>query len=120
MSDYLLHAKYASPYYDPVKAHEYYMKHRQLVGRKSTSGLNDEGRAAAKYVKQQIDDARKQRIKAHSDQTNAKIKSNNEATRASIKRNNERTNSRNRIPKEQGLRLNGIRKKRLRESNRTL
>lgn len=27
-------AKYASKYYDPVKAHEYYMKHRKLKGRK--------------------------------------------------------------------------------------
>jgi len=27
-------AKYASKHYDPVKAHEYYMKHRKLKGRK--------------------------------------------------------------------------------------
>ena len=31
MNNEILH--YASPYYDPVKAHEYYMKHRQLKGR---------------------------------------------------------------------------------------
>lgn len=42
---------YASPYYDPVKAHEYYMKHRQLKGR---SGLNDAGKQAADYIKSQI------------------------------------------------------------------
>lgn len=42
MSDkYLIH--YASEYYDPVKAHEYYMKHRHLKGR-TTSGLNEEGK----------------------------------------------------------------------------
>lgn len=52
--DELLH--YASPYYDPVKAHEYYMRHRQLKGkaRPSTSGLNETGKNAASYVKSQI------------------------------------------------------------------
>lgn len=30
MTNEILH--YASPYYDPVKAHEYYMKHRELKG----------------------------------------------------------------------------------------
>ena len=33
---------YASPYYDPVKAHEYYMRTRELKGRRSTTKLNDE------------------------------------------------------------------------------
>lgn len=33
---------YASPYYDPQKAHEYYMRTRELKGR-STTSLNDEG-----------------------------------------------------------------------------
>lgn len=50
---------YASPYYDPVKAHEYYMKTRELKGRKSTAGLNDEGKGAATYVKGQIQGERK-------------------------------------------------------------
>lgn len=48
---------YASKYYDPVKAHEYYEAHKKLKGRQSrtsTKGLNDEGKAAAKYVKEQI------------------------------------------------------------------
>lgn len=35
---------YASPYYDPVKAHEYYMRTRELKGRRSTTKLNDEGK----------------------------------------------------------------------------
>ena len=34
---------YASPYYDPEKAHEYYMRTRELKGR-STTSLNDEGK----------------------------------------------------------------------------
>ena len=35
---HLIHA-HASKYYDPVKAHEYYMKNRELKGR-STTELN--------------------------------------------------------------------------------
>ena len=38
--DILMH--YASPYYDPVKAHEYYEQHKQLKGR-PTGRLTDEG-----------------------------------------------------------------------------
>ena len=47
--NYLIH--YASPYYDPVKAHEYYMRTRELKG---TGGktLHDEGKAAVRYVKE--------------------------------------------------------------------
>lgn len=48
---------YASKYYDPVKAHEYYMKHRQLKGRQSrssTASLNEAGKIAAKEVKDGI------------------------------------------------------------------
>ena len=57
---YLIH--YASPYYDPVKAHEYYEEHKKLKGRKSTAGLNDSGKEAAKYVKKQIDDEKNRLI----------------------------------------------------------
>lgn len=61
---------YASPYYDPVKAHEYYMRNRELKGRRSTTQLNDEGRNAARYVKEQLSNERKGRVdanKAHTD-----------------------------------------------------
>lgn len=54
---------YASKYYDPVKAHEYYEKHKQLKGRQSrtsTKGLSEEGKATAKYVKEQIAAERKE------------------------------------------------------------
>lgn len=54
---YLCH--YASPYYDPVKAHEYYMAHRVLKGKTSTSGLNDKGKEAASYVKNRLSEERK-------------------------------------------------------------
>ena len=49
---------YASKYYDPVKRHEYYMKHRQLKGRQkkatSTAGLSEDGKAAAAEVKEKL------------------------------------------------------------------
>lgn len=48
---------YKSKYYDPVKAHEYYEKHKQLKGRKkstSTADLSDAGKIAAKEVKEQL------------------------------------------------------------------
>lgn len=54
---------YKSKYYDPVKAHEYYMAHRVLTGRKkraSTSSLNDQGKAVAEMVKDKIKEERKQ------------------------------------------------------------
>lgn len=58
MSDasYLIH--YASPYYDPVKAHEYYMKNRELKGPRRTGTLNEEGQKAKDYVRKQINDER--------------------------------------------------------------
>ena len=48
---------YKSKYYDPVKAHEYYMKHRKLKGRKkrtSIADLSETGKIAAKEVKEQL------------------------------------------------------------------
>lgn len=48
---------YKSKYYDPVKAHEYYLKHRKLKGRKkktSTADLSEAGKIAAKEVKEQL------------------------------------------------------------------
>lgn len=66
---------YASKYYDPVKAHEYYEKTKELKGRRSTSTLNEEGKSAAKYVKEQLDNEKKERIKAETDRVNNKINS---------------------------------------------
>ena len=54
--DILMH--YASPYYDPVKAHEYYEQHKQLKGR-PTGGLTDEGKRIWKATKLNIDQAKK-------------------------------------------------------------
>lgn len=75
---------YASKYYDPVKAHEYYMKHRQLKGRQSrtsTAGLNEMGKIAAKEVKEAIMADRK---KAY-DKLKEDIKKEIEAVRREMK-----------------------------------
>lgn len=71
MTNEILH--YASPYYDPVKAHEYYMKHRELKGRNSTAGLNDEGKAAASYVKEQLTTERKSKVESNKEDTTNQI-----------------------------------------------
>lgn len=54
---------YASPYYDPVKAHEYYERTKQLKGRKSTSGLNTQGKEALTQVKANLKAEREARLK---------------------------------------------------------
>ena len=60
-------ASYSSKYYDPVKAHEYYEEHKQLKGRKaSTASLNETGKNAASYVKQQVDKEKQETLKAES------------------------------------------------------
>lgn len=70
--------EYASKYYDPVKRHEYYMKHRQLKGkqeRQSTASLNEEGKIAAKEVKEGIMAERKEAYEAVKEEMNQKINS---------------------------------------------
>ena len=84
---------YASPYYDPVKAHEYYMRNRELKGensRKSTAGLNDEGKAVARYIKNQLNTERKSKVDAHNNQTQAQIdvKKNNMDSTINAKKKN--------------------------------
>lgn len=75
---------YASPYYDPVKAHEYYLKNRELKGRRSTAGLNDEGKNAARYIKEQLTSERKQKVEAHKQETNSTIDSLREQKKSAV------------------------------------
>ena len=63
---------YASPYYDPVKAHEYYMKNRKLKGR-TTSGMSDEQKKAWGYAKDQITTEKKAKIESQKDIQDKKI-----------------------------------------------
>lgn len=55
---------YASKYYDPVKAHNYYMQHRKLKGRRRRGTLNDTGKEALSYVKQQLKEQRDKELEA--------------------------------------------------------
>lgn len=88
MKDSLKH--YASEYYDPVKAHEYYEQHKQLKGRRSTAKLDDEGKEIWQYTKDQITERKKADIQAESDQKNATI----EQHRAEAKATRERISQR--------------------------
>lgn len=80
----LRHRMYASPYYDPVKAHEYYEQHKQLKGRSSTSGLNSAGREAAKYVKKRLNEERTLLVGKHKDATVQRKNLNTEKTKTYI------------------------------------
>lgn len=57
---------YASEYYDPVKAHEYYERTKKLKGRTakraSTSTLNDRGKSAAQVVKENVNKKKTEEI----------------------------------------------------------
>lgn len=91
MSMYLMH--YASQYYDPVKAHEYYMRTRELKGRKSTKGLNEAGKNAAEYVKTQVDAERKQKLEEAKTNRNASLESARNAKAMQITHYASRTNA---------------------------
>lgn len=67
---YIYH--YASQYYDPVKAHEYYMRTRQLKGR-TTKGMTKEQKEKWKYVKSQITSEKKTKVTALSEQKKRQI-----------------------------------------------
>lgn len=63
IDDYLAH--YASQYYDPAKAHEYYLRTRELAGRRSGSGLKTERKKQAwAYAQNQIKEAEKSDLDA--------------------------------------------------------
>lgn len=86
----LIHGTYASPYYDPVKAHEYYEEHKKLKGNQrkaSTATLNEQGKKAALYVKKQIDDEHKAASDKLANETKAKYESAQNATKDTIKSN---------------------------------
>lgn len=64
---------YASPYYDPVKAHEYYMRTRELKGRRSTTKLNEEGKKVWSYTKKSITEEKKADIEEEKEKRDQKI-----------------------------------------------
>ena len=80
---------YASPYYDPVKAHEYYMRTRELKGRRSTAGLNDDGKAASQYVKERLRNEKRQKIESSKNSRDLKLSRSNENKKKSLERQRE-------------------------------
>lgn len=63
---------YASKYYDPQKAHEYYLQNRELKGY-STKGLSDEGKEVWKVAKSNINSEKKNKLKEASENYKAKV-----------------------------------------------
>lgn len=53
---------YASKYYDPVKAREYYEKHKKLKGQHSTKGMTNSQKEMAAYVKDKLSAEKKQKL----------------------------------------------------------
>lgn len=77
---------YASKYYDPVKAHEYYERTKKLKGRSSDGSddnatLNDEGKKIAAYVKNQINTEKTNKV----NNTRLQAKRVNESQAAALK-----------------------------------
>lgn len=72
IEDYLAH--YASKYYDPVKAHEYYLRTRELKGRRSSSNLNAEGKKVWSYTKNEISTAKKSDVQEEKNNRDNQIK----------------------------------------------
>lgn len=64
---------YASKYYDPDKAHEYYEKTKKLKGRRSNAGLNEEGQAAAEYMRKQVDDEHSKELGRYTEEAKRKM-----------------------------------------------
>lgn len=101
--DHLEH--YASPYYDPVYAHEYYMAHRKLKGRRTT-GLNEEGKAAAEQVKKALLEEKKKKISDSNAAKKEAIESSRLRTKESISTSSQ--SAKNAIARSSELTKQGI------------
>lgn len=77
-------AHYSSSYYDPAKAHEYYLRTRELKGRTSTGGLNDTGKEALTQVKAKLKEERDSTIKNAKNDTVSQIVKNASAMQTRI------------------------------------
>ena len=65
---------YSSQYYNPEKAHEYYMRNRDLKGRRSTTELSEEGKEVWRATKANITDSRKRKLEAERILHEAKVR----------------------------------------------
>lgn len=62
---------YKDPNYDPVKAHEYYEKHKKLKGRRSTKGFSQSQKERFAFAKFQLGEDKKRQISEISEQRKA-------------------------------------------------
>ena len=69
--------------------HEYYEAHKQLKGRKSTSGLNDAGKEKAWLTKERLNDEKKALISEHKNYRDSNVDANNALRTSTIEANNE-------------------------------
>lgn len=83
----------SSKYYDPVKAHEYYMRHRKLKGRHSTKGFTDEQKERFAYAKYTLGEEKKERNSADRTRINSAKDANVAAIEAAKKQQREQLTS---------------------------
>lgn len=78
---YSYFAHYASKYYDPTKAHEYYEKNKELVGR-SARNLTDEGKDIWRTTKSNITESQSRVLKAEQEAHKIKMDGFRESSKA--------------------------------------
>lgn len=105
---------YASKYYDPIKAHEYYMQHRKLKGRRKTSSLSQEGREVWNVAKSNITTEKKTAV----EKMREKQKKETEALRARAKQTRERISNKLKLLNDALTRKAKNERKRLSDANK--
>lgn len=105
---------YASKYYDPIKAHEYYMQHRKLKGRRKTSSLSQEGREVWNVTKSNISTEKKSAV----EKMREKQKKETAALRARAKQTRERISNKLKLLNDALTRKAKNERKRLSDANK--
>lgn len=82
-----------SKYYDPVKAHEYYEKHKKLKGRRSTTGFSESQKERWAYAKHVLGEEKKERNTSDRERINATKNANVAAIEAAKKQQREQLTS---------------------------
>lgn len=90
--NYLQH--YASKYYDPVKAHEYYEKHKQLKGRTSRPSLNEEGKKVAAVVKENVNEEKNTKLNEEAERYKKEQELRRDATKRTMEQHRKIMNQR--------------------------
>jgi hypothetical protein len=86
-------AHYSSANYDPTKAHEYYLKTRELKGRQSTAGMSDTQKEAWAYAKNEIGNKKKADLNKATADNKARLETLRKTSEATRKRIQEKLTS---------------------------